>query len=65
MARDKVQNSRSGNSSKQATNESGVMTNLDNVRLMAGFMFMIVGAFLACSTISYIFYWKLDMSALM
>ncbi|MBO5882341.1 MAG: DNA translocase FtsK 4TM domain-containing protein, partial [Alistipes sp.] len=65
MARDKVQNSRSDKSSKQATNESGVMTNLDNVRLMAGFMFMIVGAFLACSTISYIFYWKLDMSALM
>ena len=65
MAKDKVQNSRGGNTAKREVSEAGTMSNLDNVRLMAGFAFMMLGAFLACSTISYIFYWKLDMSALM
>ena len=45
--------------------QGGVMTARDNVRLMAGFVLIVMGAFLACSILSYIFYWKIDMSALM
>ena len=40
------------------------LTTADNIRLIAGFVFMLIGAFLFCSIVSYIFYWKQDMSAL-
>lgn len=45
----------------EATQE---LSTMDNVRLIAGFVFMLIGAFLFCSIVSYIFYWKQDMSAL-
>ena len=41
------------------------MSTRDNIRLMVGFVCLLLGAFLGCSIISYFFYWKLDMSALM
>ena len=67
MAKDKGQNKSKGG--KETTvkrkSESGAMSNMDNLRLIMGFIFVIYGAFLACSIISYLFYWKLDMSALM
>ena len=36
----------------------------ENIRLIAGFALVIVGVFLVCSIISYLFYWKEDMSAI-
>ena len=56
---------RANESNKRAdvTNDVGV-SRWDNVRLIAGFAFVIFGAFLACSIISYFFYWKEDMSAI-
>ena len=36
----------------------------DNIRLVTGFILMLIGAFLFCSILSYLFYWKEDMSAL-
>ena len=67
MAKDKGQNkSKSGKeTTAKRKSESGAMSNMDNLRLIMGFIFVIYGAFLACSIISYLFYWKLDMSALM
>ena len=67
MAKDKGQNkSKSGKeTTAKRKSESGAMSNMDNLRLILGFIFVIYGAFLACSIISYLFYWKLDMSALM
>ena len=51
------------NKRADVTNDIGV-SRWDNVRLIAGFAFVIFGAFLACSIISYFFYWKEDMSAI-
>ena len=51
------------NKRADVTNDVGV-SRWDNVRLIAGFTFVIFGAFLACSIISYFFYWKEDMSAI-
>ena len=67
MAKDKGQNKSKGGKETTAKRklESGAMSNMDNLRLIMGFIFVIYGAFLACSIISYLFYWKLDMSALM
>ena len=67
MAKDKGQNKSKGGKETTAKrkSESGAMSNMDNLRLILGFIFVIYGAFLACSIISYLFYWKLDMSALM
>ena len=42
----------------------GEVTTLDNIRLISGFALMLIGAFLFFSIVSYIFYWKEDMSAL-
>ncbi len=36
----------------------------ENVRWMTGFMLLSVGIFLLCSIVSYFFYWREDMSAL-
>ena len=44
--------------------EETAVSTIDNIRLIAGFVFMLIGAFLFCSIVSYIFYWKQDMSAL-
>ena len=48
---------------ESAETQQGVST-MDNIRLIAGFIFMLIGAFLFCSIVSYIFYWRQDMSAL-
>ncbi len=40
------------------------MSNMDNARLIVGFTFIILSAFLICSIVSYFFYWRQDMSAL-
>ena len=57
-----------GKSKMNKTAASGAatqeLTTADNIRLIAGFVFMLIGAFLFCSIVSYIFYWKQDMSAL-
>ncbi len=36
----------------------------ENVRLIAGFALVVLGVFLICSIISYLFYWKEDLSAI-
>ena len=36
----------------------------DNIRLISGFVLMLIGAFLFSSIVSYIFYWAEDMSAI-
>lgn len=59
MARDREKNS------GREHVDGGAMTTLENVRLMVGFAFVILGVFLICSVLSYFFYWKLDMSALL
>ena len=40
------------------------LTTLDNIRLVSGFVLMLIGAFLFSSIVSYIFYWAEDMSAI-
>ena len=67
MAKDREnKNNRGGKESPaKRKSESNAMSTKDNIRLILGFIFVIYGAFLACSIISYLFYWKLDMSALM
>lgn len=44
--------------------KSGSVSTRDNIRLVTGFILMLIGAFLFCSILSYLFYWKEDMSAL-
>lgn len=49
----------------KATNgNGGELTTKDNVRLVSGFVLMLIGAFIFCSILSYLFFWKQDMSAL-
>ena len=36
----------------------------DNIRWMTGFIFLAVGIFLICSLVSYLFYWRDDMSVM-
>ena len=59
MAKSKNTNRRE---SDAARGES--LSRWENVRLIAGFALVVLGAFLACSVISYLFYWKVDMSAI-
>ena len=59
MAKSKNTNRRE---SDTARGES--LSRWENVRLIAGFALVVLGAFLACSVISYLFYWKVDMSAI-
>ena len=63
MAKDKKSR---GNARGEASQnrEGGELSTLDNVRLISGFVLMLIGAFLFCSILSYFFYWKQDMSAL-
>lgn len=67
MAKDKEQkkDAKPAKQTKKGKNEKeGRMSNMDNVRLISGFIFLILSAFLVCSIVSYFFYWKQDMSAL-
>ena len=60
MAKDRNTKGRTG-----ATNgNGGELTTMDNVRLVSGFVLMLIGAFIFCSILSYLFFWKQDMSAL-
>ena len=60
MAKDKNTKSR-----KHATKGgNGELSTWDNVRLVSGFVLMLIGAFIFCSILSYLFFWKQDMSAL-
>ena len=40
------------------------LSTADNIRLISGFVLMLIGAFLFSSIVSYIFYWAEDMSAI-
>ena len=40
------------------------LSTADNIRLIVGFVLMLIGAFLFSSIVSYIFYWAEDMSAI-
>ena len=40
------------------------LSTMDNIRLIAGFVLMLIGAFLFSSIVSYLFYWAEDMSAI-
>ena len=40
------------------------LSTMDNIRLIAGFVLMLTGAFLFSSIVSYLFYWAEDMSAI-
>ena len=44
--------------------EAEQLSTMDNIRLISGFVLMLIGAFLFSSIVSYIFYWKEDMSAI-
>ena len=49
---------------QQSANEVETLSTADNIRLVAGFVLMLIGAFILCSILSYFFYWKSDMSAI-
>ena len=40
------------------------LSTMDNIRLIAGFVLMLIAAFLFSSIVSYLFYWAEDMSAI-
>ena len=40
------------------------LSTADNIRLISGFVLMLIGAFLFSSIVSYLFYWAEDMSAI-
>ena len=46
------------------TEELEQLSTADNIRLIFGFVLMLIGAFLFSSIVSYIFYWAEDMSAI-
>ena len=46
------------------TGEAEQLSTMDNIRLISGFVLMLIGAFLFSSIVSYIFYWAEDMSAI-
>ena len=54
-----VNNGASGGGSMDAP-----VTLRDNIRLISGFVLMVLGAYIFCSILSYLFYWREDMSAL-
>jgi S-DNA-T family DNA segregation ATPase FtsK/SpoIIIE len=61
MEKSKKTNSRATTAKREVEQQVSTM---DNIRLISGFVFMLIGAFIFCSVVSYIFYWKQDMSAL-
>lgn len=60
----KSKNPKKKSGSRTSKRGAGDVTTLDNIRLISGFVLMLIGAFLFFSIVSYIFYWKEDMSAL-
>ena len=51
--------------SKKTTAEvADQVSTVDNIRLISGFVLMLIGAFLFASIVSYILYWAEDMSAI-
>ena len=59
--RDKI--TKNTNSRGKGSKDTSLSTR-ENIRLVSGFMMMVLGAFLFFSILSYFFYWKEDMSAL-
>ena len=49
---------------KTQAEELEQLSTRDNIRLISGFVLMLIGAFLFSSIVSYIFYWAEDMSAI-
>ena len=49
---------------KDRVEELDQLSTADNIRLISGFVLMLIGAFLFSSIVSYIFYWAEDMSAI-
>ena len=49
---------------KDKLTELEQLSTADNIRLISGFVLMLIGAFLFSSIVSYIFYWAEDMSAI-
>ena len=49
---------------KTTAEELEQLSTADNIRLILGFVLMLIGAFLFSSIVSYIFYWAEDMSAI-
>ena len=55
---------KSKNTKQSDAGSAESLSRWENVRLIAGFALVIFGIFLACSIISYLFYWKEDVSAI-
>ena len=55
---------KSKNSKQSDVASAESLSRWENVRLIAGFALVIFGIFLTCSIISYLFYWKEDISAI-
>ena len=51
-------------SNRDTEREYEQLSTADNIRLIAGFVLMLIGAFLFSSIVSYLFYWAEDMSAI-
>ena len=49
---------------RKGAEEYEQLSTADNIRLISGFVLMLIGAFLFSSIVSYIFYWAEDMSAI-
>ena len=60
MAKDKRESIEASN--MDAGGGEGQLSTMDNVRLIVGFVFMLVAAFIFCSIASYLFYWKSGVS---
>ena len=57
-------NGRSSSVEQSAAKGGESLSTADNIRLIVGFILMLLGAFILCSIVSYFFYWKSDMSAI-
>ena len=49
---------------RERVEEYEQLSTADNIRLITGFVLMLIGAFLFSSIVSYLFYWAEDMSAI-
>ena len=49
---------------RERVEEYEQLSTADNIRLIAGFVLILIGAFLFSSIVSYLFYWAEDMSAI-
>ena len=64
MNKDKRQISRGKAGGEEPATVEVSLSLADNIRLIAGFILMLLGAFIFFSVVSYFFYWKSDMSSL-